>query len=152
MTVLRRTSQLPKRTVGRHVSVVLHHRFKILTYKTQKGCMGKGCWPHPWVRSLSRDGPGATVGTLRTGYPRVQASSQDNGSSSCLPERGNSGAVTCPRGSGSQLGAAPGLPRTPTTPAPSFWLRVAPGLTRVPRMSSTGYKQLNKYPLVTRPS
>jgi hypothetical protein len=62
------------------------------------------------------------VGTLRTGYPRVQASSQDNGSSlpvggssraatcphgsgSCLPARGSSGAATCPRGSGSYLPA-----------------------------------------------
>jgi hypothetical protein len=26
--------------------------------KTQKGCVGKGCWPHPRVRSLSRGGPG----------------------------------------------------------------------------------------------
>jgi hypothetical protein len=26
--------------------------------KTQKGYAGKGCWPHPWVHSLSRGGPG----------------------------------------------------------------------------------------------
>jgi hypothetical protein len=44
--------------MGCHVSAVLHHRFGILTYKTQKGCTWKGCWPHPWVRSLSRGGPG----------------------------------------------------------------------------------------------
>jgi hypothetical protein len=26
--------------------------------KTQKGCVGKGCWPDPRIRSLSRGGPG----------------------------------------------------------------------------------------------
>jgi hypothetical protein len=41
------------------------------------------------------------VGTVRTGYPHVQASSQDNGSR--LPAGGCSGAATCPRGSGSRL-------------------------------------------------
>jgi hypothetical protein len=45
-------------------------------------------------------GPGATVGTLRTGYPRVQASSQDNGSR--------------PR-----LRAAPRLLHVPTARAPT---------------------------------
>jgi hypothetical protein len=60
------------------------------------------------------------VGTLRTGYPCVQASSQDNGSclpaggcsgaamcprGSRLPARGSSGAATCPHGSGSRLPA-----------------------------------------------
>jgi hypothetical protein len=43
------------------------------------------------------------VGTLMTGYPRVQASSQDNGS--CLPTGGSSGAATSPHGSGSHLSA-----------------------------------------------
>jgi hypothetical protein len=45
--------------------------------------------------------------------PRVQASSQDNGSR--LPAKGSSEAVMCPRGSGSRsrLGAAPGPPRAP---------------------------------------
>jgi hypothetical protein len=112
-----------------------------------------------------------SVGTLRTGYPRVQASSQDNGSR--LPARGSSRAATCPRGSGSclPLGAALGPPRVPVAlapasrlrtapgppritwaPAPIFWLRAAPELPRVPRMGSTGCKQINKYPLSTRPS
>jgi hypothetical protein len=57
---------------------------------------------------------GATnVGTLRIGYPRVQASSQDN--DSCLLAEGSSEAATCPRGPGSRsrLGAAPGPPRVP---------------------------------------
>jgi hypothetical protein len=43
------------------------------------------------------------VGTLRTGYPHIQASSQDN--SSRLPAGGSSEAVTCPRGSVSRLPA-----------------------------------------------
>jgi hypothetical protein len=50
-------------------------------------------------------GLGATIGTLRIGYPRVQASSQDNGSGSHLPVGGSSGAAMCPRGSGSYLPA-----------------------------------------------
>jgi hypothetical protein len=53
------------------------------------------------------------VGTLRTGYLRVQAPSQDNGSR--LPAKGSSEAARCPRGSGfrSRLWAAPGPPRAP---------------------------------------
>jgi hypothetical protein len=39
-----------------------------------------------------------SVGTLRTEYPHVQASSQDNGSR--LPAGGSSGAATCPSSSG----------------------------------------------------
>jgi hypothetical protein len=67
-------------------------------------------------------GPGATVGTLRTGYPCVQASSQDNdsrllaggssGAATCpcgsdfrLPARDSSEAATCPPGSGSRFPA-----------------------------------------------
>jgi hypothetical protein len=53
-------------------------------------------------RSSSRVANGS-VGTLRTGYPRVQTSSQDNGSH--LPARGSSRAVICPHGSGSSLPA-----------------------------------------------
>jgi hypothetical protein len=47
----------------------------------------------------------STVGTLRTGYHRVQASSQDNGSDSRLSAGGNSGTATRPHGSGSHLPA-----------------------------------------------
>jgi hypothetical protein len=43
------------------------------------------------------------VGTLRTRYPHVQASSQYSGSR--LPAGGSSGAATCPRGFGSHLSA-----------------------------------------------
>jgi hypothetical protein len=111
------------------------------------------------------------VGTLRTGYPRVQASSQDNdsclpaggssrattcprSSGSHLPAQGSSGAAMCPHGSGSHLpaGEAPGLPHVTWAPAPTFRLRAAPELPRVSRMGSTGCKQINKYPLVTQPS
>jgi aminopeptidase-like protein len=51
------------------------------------------------------------VGTLRTEYPRVQVSSQDNGSR--LSVKGSSEAVMCPRGSGSRFrpGPASGLSR-----------------------------------------
>jgi hypothetical protein len=48
-------------------------------------------------------GPGATVGTLRTGYPRVQASSHDNGSR--LSAQDSSKAAMCPCGPGSRLSA-----------------------------------------------
>jgi hypothetical protein len=97
----------------------------------------KGCWPHLRVRSLSRGGPGATVGTLRTEYPRVQASSHDNGSR--LPAEGSSEATVCPRGSAQhrgrhvppRLGAALGPPRVTWAPAPTFWRRAAPELPRV---------------------
>jgi hypothetical protein len=63
--------------------------------KTQKGYAGKGCWPHPWVHGLSLGGPGATVGTLRTGCPR--------GSDSRLPARGSSRATTCHLGYNTHL-------------------------------------------------
>jgi hypothetical protein len=57
------------------------------------------------------------VGTLRTGYPSVQA--QDNGSR--LPAEGSSEADTCPHGSGSRsrLGAAPRTPCVLAAQAPT---------------------------------
>jgi hypothetical protein len=105
--------------------------------KTQKGCGGKGCWPHLRIHSLSRGGPGATVSTLRTGYPRIQALSHDNGSR--LPAKGSSEATVCPRGSAQHrgrhvppwLGAALGPPRVTWAPAPTFWCRAAQELPRV---------------------
>jgi hypothetical protein len=82
--------------------------------KTQKGCTGKGCWPTRGFVASPGVGLRATVGTLRTGYLRVQAPSQDNGSR--LPARGSFEAAMSSRGSGShsRLGAAPGPPRAPT--------------------------------------
>jgi hypothetical protein len=72
-----RTSQRPARIMGHHVSAVLCHRFEIPTYKTQKGCTGKDAGPtHGFVASPGV-GQGVTVGTLKTGYPRVQAPSID---------------------------------------------------------------------------
>jgi hypothetical protein len=99
--------------------------------KIQKGCAGKGCWPHPQVRSLSWGGPGAHCRYPEDRVPRVQASSQDNGSR--LPAKGSSEAAMCPRGSGSRsrLGAAPGPLCVTWAPAPTFWRRAAPELPRV---------------------
>jgi hypothetical protein len=116
---------------------------------------------------------GATVVTMRTGYPHVQASSQDNGSrlpaggssgaatcprssgsGSLLPAQDSSGAATCPRGSGSHLltRGSSGPPCGTWAPASIIWLMAAPELPRVLRMGSPGRKQINKYPLATRPS
>jgi hypothetical protein len=110
---------------------------------------------------------GLPVGTLRTRYPRVQASSQDNGSGSrlsagdsseattcprssgsCPSAWGSSGAATCPCDSGSHLPARGSSGPTACHPGPSTHL-LALELPRVPRMGSIGYKQLNKYPLAT---
>jgi hypothetical protein len=108
-------------------------------------------------------------------YTRIQAPSQDNGSH--LPAGGSSDAAMCPHGSGNRswLGAAPGPPRAPR-------LRAAPEPPCAPaargsfgaatchlgasthilvqnssgaatrHLGSVGCKQINKYPLVTRPS
>jgi hypothetical protein len=62
--------------VGRHVSTELRHRLRIPMYKTQEGCTGKGAGPTHGFAASPEVGPGATVITLKTGYPRVQASSQ----------------------------------------------------------------------------
>jgi hypothetical protein len=123
----------------------------------------------------TKNGFGVSIGTLRTEYPRKQASSQDNGF--CLPVGGSSKATMCPRGSGSRsrLRVAPGPPRAP-------WLRAAPEPPHAPaargssgattchfsasthilaqsssraamrHLGSTGCKQINKYPLATWPS
>jgi hypothetical protein len=64
-----------------------------------------GAWPRDHYMSLQRFTMGRIVGTLRTGYPHVQASSQDNSSRSHLPAGGSSGTTTCPHGSGSHLPA-----------------------------------------------
>jgi hypothetical protein len=82
--------------MGCHVSTVLHHRFKIPTYKTQKSYTGKDVGPTHGLAASPGVGPGATVGTLRTGYPRVQAPSQDK-------SQGSSEAVACPHSSGTRF-------------------------------------------------
>jgi hypothetical protein len=102
------------RIVGHHVSVVLHHCFgPYLTHKDSERLCGERMLAPPTSSQPLPGGSGATVGTLRTGYPRIQALSQDNGSR--LPTKGSSEATMCPRGSGSRsrLGAAPGLPCAP---------------------------------------
>jgi hypothetical protein len=96
--------------------------------KTQKGCAGKGCWPHPWVRSLSRGGPGGHCrypedripshtsiksrqrlpplgwGQLRGCHvsPRLRLSARGRHvppPGNRLPARGSSEAITCHLGS-----------------------------------------------------
>jgi hypothetical protein len=121
------------------------------------------------------------VGTLRTEYPHVQASSQDNGSR--FPAESSSDATKCPRGSGSrsQLGAALGPPCVPAARAPAPGSGQLQGRHVFPRLGlplpaqgsteaatcpvvwgsfgattcylgSVSCKQINKYPLATRPS
>jgi hypothetical protein len=139
------------------------------TKRLRKATRGKDVGPTRGFAASPGVGPSATVGTLRIGYPRVQASSQDNGSR--LPAKGSSEAATCPHSSGSrsQLGAAPGPPRIPTAWAPAHdsgqlqGHHVSPrlglplpawgssGATTCPR-GSAGCRQINKYPLTTRPS
>jgi hypothetical protein len=63
--------------MGHHVPVVLHQRLEIPTYKTQKGCTRKDAGPTRGLAASPGVGPGGTVGTLKTGYPHVQALSQD---------------------------------------------------------------------------
>jgi hypothetical protein len=102
------------RIVGRHASAALHHRFGIPTHKDLERLHGQRMFgPTRGFTSSPEVVPGATVGTLRTGYLHVQASSQDNGSR--LPTDGSSEAATCSHGSGSRssLGAAPGPPHVP---------------------------------------
>jgi hypothetical protein len=69
--------------VGRHVSVVLHRRFETTMYKTQKGCTGKNAGPSYGFMASPRVGPRVTVGALKTGYPRIQAPSQDGRKDGC---------------------------------------------------------------------
>jgi hypothetical protein len=87
-----------------HVFVMLHHRLEIPTYKTQKGYTGKDAGPTRGFTASPGVGPGATVGTLKTGYPCVQAPSQDERQDgrtcrvfhgSRLLAQGSSGAAMC---------------------------------------------------------
>jgi hypothetical protein len=117
-----------------------HYRFKITMHKIQKSSTGKDNGPTHRFTTSPRVGPGATIGTLKTGYPRLQALSQDEGtrralmrthvsrgSSSHLLAQDSSGATTCPTASAlaSRLRAAPEPPRV-------LWLQLSPpGLGRL---------------------
>jgi hypothetical protein len=121
MTVLHRASQRPRQSW-----VTTYQPCCTTALESQRTRLGKAAWgkdvPPCGFAASPRVGPGATVGTLRTRYPRVQALSQYNGSrlpaggsfgaamcprgsDSCLPARGSSGAITCPHGSGFHLPA-----------------------------------------------
>jgi hypothetical protein len=67
------------------------------------------------------------ISTLRTGYPCVQALSQDK-------RQGGARVLVCPKAlaPASRLVVAPGLPRVPMTLAPTSRLRAAPGPPHVP--------------------
>jgi hypothetical protein len=87
---------------------MLHHRFEIPTYNAQKGCTGKDAGPTRRFTISPGVGPGATVGTLKTRYPHVQASNQDERQDGC----------TCPHVSWlwlppPRLRGAPEPPRAP---------------------------------------
>jgi hypothetical protein len=95
--------------------------------KTQKGYTGTGCWPHPWVRSLSRGGP---EGHCR--YPEDRVPPRTSSKSRQKTRRVR--VATCPKAlaPASRLGVAPGPPRVPVAPTPASRLGVAPGPLRVP--------------------
>jgi hypothetical protein len=141
----------------------------------------KGCWPHPRIHSLSRSGPGATVGTLRTRYsayklqvrtkdkaglrvPRPRLSPPGSGQlqGRCVSPRPRLSPPSSGQLRGRRLSPRPssrlpawdssGAAMCHLAPTLAFWLRAAPELPHVPRTGSTGCKQLNKYPRVTRPS
>jgi hypothetical protein len=139
MTVLR-TSQHP------HESWVTMYQLYCTTasesqhIKTQKGYAGKGCWPHPRVRSLSWGGPG---GHCR--YPEDRVPPRTSIKSRqrlpppapdlrppCVPaapapdSRQHRGRHVPPR-----LRAASGPPHVTWAPAPTFWRRAALELPRV---------------------
>jgi hypothetical protein len=80
-----------------------------------------------WTSSSSTSRGGGSVGTLKTGYPHIQAPSQDKRHNSSrgatcprdfgarLLAQGSSGGAACPRGSGSHLPAR-GSSRAATCP------------------------------------
>jgi hypothetical protein len=91
----------------------------------KKTAWEKRCWPHHGFATSPEVGPGATVGTLKARYPRVQVSGQDRKArhANHTPLRvvnlsmnrmaqASSGASTCPTDSApaARPGAAPGPP------------------------------------------
>jgi hypothetical protein len=136
--------------------------------KTQKGYAGKGCWTHPRVHSLSRGGPGGHGRYPEDRVPpRTSIKSRQQ-----LPPPGWGQLQGChvsprlwllPPGPGQLRGhhVPPRFQLPPSgtdppcvtwAPAPTIWLMAAPESPRVMRTGSAGRKQINKYPLVTRPS
>jgi hypothetical protein len=130
---------------------------------TQKGCTGKGCWPHPRVRSLSRGGPEGhcrypedripphiSIKSRQRLLPPGWGQLRGRHVSPCLrlplPARGSTGATTCPVARGSSgavmchLGASTHILAQSSSGA----------ATR--HLGSVGCKQINKYSLTTRPS
>jgi hypothetical protein len=120
-----------------------------------------------------RDEVVLAVGTLTTGYPayKLQVKTAALAPASRLGAAPGLPCVLVASAPASQLEAPPGLSRVPVAPAlasrlratlgsphvtwapaPTVWLRAAPEMPCVPRTDSVDYKQLNKYPLTTRPS
>jgi hypothetical protein len=140
--------------------------------KTEKGCAGKGCWPHPRVRSLSWGGP---RGHCRYPEDRVPPRTSIKSRQRLPPPKlGAAPGLPCvpvapapasrlktapglpcvpvAPAPASRPGAAPGPPRGNWAPAPTIWLMATPELLRILRTGSAGRKKINKYPLATRPS
>jgi hypothetical protein len=97
-----------------------HYRVEILRYKIQESSARKDVGPTRGFAATSEVGPGATVSTLPTGYPCIQALNQDKGQDMC-PH-----ALMCPLhrvmppSTGSSGAATP-----PVVSAPAPWLRAA---------------------------
>jgi hypothetical protein len=113
--------RVPRRSwATTHLLAGPHYRLEILWYKIQESSTGKDVGPIRGFAATSGVGPGATVGTLSTGYPRIQALNQDEG------QDVRSHALTCPLhwvmppGTGSSGAATP-----PVVSAPTPWLRAA---------------------------
>jgi hypothetical protein len=156
VTVPRRTSQRPRESWVATYQPCCTTASESQRIKTQKGCTEKDVGPTRGFTTSIGMGSGATVGTLRTGYPHVQASSQDNGSrlpvggssraatyprSSGFPARGSSRAATCPRGTGSRLPAR-GSSRAATCHLDSSTHLLAQGSSRAATYPEDGLSRL----------
>jgi hypothetical protein len=130
-----------------HVSVVLRHRFGIPTYKTQKGCTRKDAGPTRGFTTYPGVGLGATVGTLKIRYPRIQASSQRRKARRAHMPACPTAPISWHRAAPESLvphGDSSGISTCPMAPAPIFRHRTAPGLPRAPwpRLPSPSTGQL----------
>jgi hypothetical protein len=116
------------RIMGRHVSAVLHRRFRIPTYKDSERLHGERILAPPadlqplprWARGpLSvPKGPGTPTYKHQV---KIMAPASQLGAASGLPH------VPMAPGPASRLGAAPGPPRAPTAPTPASRPGAAPG-------------------------